>query len=73
MWLVDTGRGYDLVSKTEVALMKRFNSKAKHAITFHTANGPTVTEGAANIYVHELDEKITPYIMENSPPALTVG
>ena len=49
MWLVDTGCGYDLVSKREVALMKRFVEKAKHTITFHTANGPTVTEDAANV------------------------
>ena len=56
MWRVDTGCGYDLVSKREVALMRRFIGKAKHAITFYTANGPTITEDVANIYVHELDE-----------------
>ena len=55
MWLVDTGCGYDLVSKREVALMTRFVEKAKHTSTFHTANGPTVTEDVANVYVKELD------------------
>ena len=73
MWLVDTGCGYDLVSKREVVLMKRCVEKAKHTITFHTANGPTVTEDVANVYVKELDERITPYILNNTPPALTVG
>ena len=73
MWIVDTGCGYDLVSKREVALMKRFVEKAKHTITFHTANGPTVTEDVANVYAKELDEHITPYILNNLPPVLMVG
>ena len=68
MWLVDTGCGYDLVSKREVALMKRFAIKAKHTITFHTANGPTVTENVANVYVKELSENIAPYILYNTHP-----
>ena len=50
MWLVDTGCGYDLVSKREVAFMKRFVEKAKRTITVHTANGPMVTEDVANVY-----------------------
>ena len=73
MWLVDTGCGYDLASKREVALMKTFVEKAKHTITFHTANGPTVTEDVADVYVQELDENITLYIYNNIPPVLTVG
>ena len=73
MWLVDTGCGYDLVSKRAVALMKRFVEKATHTITFHTAHGPTVVEDVANVYVNELDENITPYIFNNSPPVLKVG
>ena len=40
MWLVDTGCGYDFVSKREVAHMKRFVEQAKHNFTFHTANRP---------------------------------
>ena len=73
MWLVNTGCGYDLVSKREVALMKRFVEKAMHTITFHTANGPTVTENVANVYVKDLDENITPNVLNNSQPVLTVG
>ena len=46
--------------------MKRFVNKAKHTITFHTANGPTVTEKVANIYAKELDESITPYILNKT-------
>jgi len=72
-WLVDTGCGYDLVSQRETGLIKRFVSKAKVPITFHTANGPTRTENIANIHVRELDENITPYVLENTPPVLTVA
>ena len=72
-WLVDTGCGYDLVSKRETGLIKRFVSKAKVPITFHTANGPTRTDNVANIHVRELDENITPYVLENTPPVLTAG
>ena len=53
--------------------MQRFINKAKHTITFHTANGPTVPENVANIHVKEVDEDITPYILNNAPPVLTVG
>ena len=55
------------------ALIKRFVHKAKAPITFHTANGPTRTDNVANIYVKELDENITPYVIENTLPVLTVG
>jgi hypothetical protein len=72
-WLVDTGCGYDLVSQNEIGLIKRFVSKAKVPITFHTANGPTRTENIASIHVRELDENITPYVLDNTPPVLTVG
>ena len=51
MWLVDTGCEYDLVSKREVALMNHLINKAKHTITLHTANGPTVTDNVAEIHV----------------------
>ena len=34
MWLVDTGCGYDLVSKRETGMIKRFVRKAKVPITF---------------------------------------
>ena len=32
-----------------------------------------MTENVANVYVKELDEHITPYMLYNSPPVLTVG
>ena len=73
MWLIDTGSGYDLFSKRGVALMTRFINKTKHTITVPTANGPTVTENVANIHVKEVDEDITPYLLNNTPPVLTVG
>ena len=73
MWLVDTGCGYDLVSKRETTLIKRFVSKATVPITFHTANGPTRTDNVANIHGRELEYNITPFLLDNTPPVLTVG
>ena len=49
MWLVVTGCGYDLVSKRETGMIKRFVSKAKVPITLHTASGPTRTNNIANM------------------------
>ena len=60
-------------SPRERGLIKRFVSKAKVPITFHTANGPTRTENVANTHVWELDENFTHYVLENTPPVLTVG
>jgi hypothetical protein len=54
-------------------LIKRFVSKAKVPITLLTANPPTRTEHIANIHIRELDENITPYVLENTLPVLTVG
>ena len=62
-----------ILSPRETALIKRFVSKAKVPIPFHTANGPTRIDNIANIHVRELDEHITPYVIENTPPVLTVG
>ena len=43
---------------------ERFDRKAKCTITLHTANGPTVTEYAVNLYVKELCEHIIPCTFE---------
>ena len=53
--------------------MRRFTNKAQHPITFHTANGPIVTEYVAHICVKELGEIIQTYVLNNTPLALTVG
>ena len=73
MWLVDTGCGYDLVPKREVALLRRFVNKAKHTITVHTENGPIVTDDVDNISVKELDEHLTPCMLNNAASVLAVG
>ena len=53
--MVDTDCWCDLVFKTDVALLTEFVQKAKKSVTCYTANRPTVTEYAANIYVKELE------------------
>ena len=49
------------------------STKPNTTITSHTANGPMATEDVANVYVKELVEDITPYIINNTRPVLTVG
>ena len=73
MWLIETGFGYGIVSKREVTLIRRFFNQAKHTITFHTANGPTVTVDVASSYVKDLGEFISSYMLNNTPPVLNVG
>ncbi|MFM7990454.1 MAG: hypothetical protein ACKPKO_65165, partial [Candidatus Fonsibacter sp.] len=72
-WLIDTGCGHDLLYKHEVAPYKDFFQKAKSPVVFHTANGSTTANNVARIHVTDLNENITPYVMANSPPVLTVG
>ncbi|MFM7984496.1 MAG: hypothetical protein ACKPKO_34740, partial [Candidatus Fonsibacter sp.] len=72
-WIVDTGCGNDLLSKRDVASVKDYVRKAKRPVVFRTVNGSTTTNSVAWIHIQELDENITPYVMSNAPPVLTVG
>lgn len=58
MWLVDTGCGYDLVSKAEVAKVKELVRKAAKAIVLHTANAKVDARDAIDLFVQELNERI---------------
>ena len=72
-WLVDTGCGYDLVSKEHTASIRRWVRKAVHPRTFQTANGVTTTEKVARMTVGEFGEEVAPYILDSTPPVLSVG
>ena len=47
--------------------------EAENHISLHIANSSTVRGKVANVYITELDDKITPYILDNTPPVSTVG
>ena len=72
-WLVDTGCGYDLVSKEHTAATRRWVRKAVHPRTFQTANGVTTTDKVARMTVDEFGEEVAPYILDSTPPVLSVG
>ena len=42
-------------------------------IIFHTANGPTPAYEVARLRVSELAGRILPYVLENTPPVVTIG
>ena len=42
MRLVDSGCGYDVVSKREIALIRRLVSKAQHSMIFHSKQANSV-------------------------------
>jgi len=72
-WLVDTGCGYDLVSREHTTATRRWVRKAVHPRTFQTANGVTTTDKVARMTVDEFGEEVAPYILDSTPPVLSVG
>ena len=74
MWLVDTGCGHDLISKTVAAQRSRYIRKDGAPIRFSTANGTTnLTTTILPLSLKELGEVIEPYILDSTPPVITVG
>ena len=55
--LVDTGCGYDLVSREHTAASKRWVRKAVNPRTFQTANGITTTDKVVRMTVDEFGEE----------------
>ena len=59
-WVVDTGCGYDLVSRDHISWMKRWIRKAVKAPIFPEGEGITATEQAARMTVGEFGEEMAP-------------
>ena len=55
LWLVDTGAGYDIVSRGDVVGAKQFVRAAEKPVCFTTANGQTTAKDVAGLTVPELD------------------
>ena len=72
-WLIDTGCGYDLVGRREVAALKALFRKARIPITFQTASGTTPTTECLELHLEELGEVIEPYVLASTPAVLSVG
>ncbi len=73
-WVADTGCGHDLIPRSVAAkhglpLM----SAPGDGLSFTTANGRTEAAEVTDVEVQELDEVASPYILEATPPVLSVG
>ena len=73
LWLVDTGRGHDLISTTNVKLSGGETRRLEKAIFFQTANGDTPSTHVAPISFSELKETIEPYVLKGTPSVISVG
>ena len=62
LWLVDTGCGHDLVSRTNLKLSGGETRRLEKAIIFQTAKWDTPSTHVAPISFHELNETIEPYV-----------
>ena len=73
LWLVDTGCGHDLVSRTNVKLSGGETRRLEKAVIFQTANGDTPSTHVAPISFQELNETIEPYVLKETPSVISVG
>ena len=72
-WLMDTGSGLDLVSKSDVRNMKHMIVASENPVMLATANGVTSVDEEIALRVEALDETIKPFVLESTPSVLTVG
>ena len=69
--MVDTGCPYDLTSK--VSFPGACPIVAKEQVHLHTANGNTKIEHVMETAIRELQRKVTPYLLDNTPDVLSIG
>ena len=70
-WLIDTGSGWDLVSRDDICKSVK-PSKSAYEIVLHTANGEITIDRKVDLQVGKLRENIEPLLLDNSPPVLSV-
>ena len=72
-WLMDTGRGHDLIGRSKAASLGVDIVQDKDEIVFQTANGTTSTSDSSKYYVNELKETVQPFVLEETPTVLSIG
>ena len=72
-WLVDTGCGFDLISKKDSEGFRDCFGRASIPIELSTANGKTSANQVLNLTVTELTEDIHAYVLISTPAVLSVG
>ena len=73
LWLVDTGCGFDLVSREHARALKRWIKRASKPVQFATANGTTDATEVLELFIDEFNQEIEPYILESTPDVISVG
>ena len=69
---MDTGSGHDLISRRKAQRLD-LDVYDCQAITFHTANGPTVSDQGVDIDLGTLDQPAKANILEDTPSVVSVG
>ena len=73
-WLGDTGTDQDIVGKQSRTVAKAGETKkAADPVSLSTANGSITTDEVVEVNLPGLCESFTPYVLENTPPALSIG
>ena len=73
-WLIDTGCGYDLVGRKDVApWFQRHATRLPRPIVLTTANGPATVAQSIELQVGPLGAHVKPLLLDRTPPALSVG
>ena len=66
---MDTGSGHDLISRRKVAKME-LEPFISDPITFHTADGPTVSDHSLKVDIGTLDEPAIAHVLDDTPSVL---
>ena len=69
----DTGTDQDIVGESQQVVMQSKIRDADVNITLATANGPITADRSIDTHIPALSEGFSPYVLKDSPPALSIG
>ena len=72
-WIADTGCGNDLICKYDAIDTGIPLHLPQRLMTFITANGGTRTNVTCPFRIKELEDALKPYVLDSTPPVLSVG
>ncbi len=72
-WLGDTGTDQDIVGESQQVVVRSSIREADVNITLSTANGPITADKSIDTHIPALCEGFSPYVIKDSPPALSIG
>ena len=73
LWLMDTGCGYDLISRDHVSRFPTGDQASELDISLDTANGSVPVEHEVSFRVPELAENVSAIVLQSTPPVLSIG